>query len=99
MVSCNACDWSSADTTAAQHSTMQAGASRRPPAAQQRQHHTCTVTMLEYKSRQYNTCSGWNPVPALASAPIVRSWGVRDCTQLQVTVTYATAALCDVHNV
>jgi hypothetical protein len=75
------------------------GASRRPPAAQQRQHHRCTVTMIEFNTRPYNTCLGWNPAPALASEPIVRSWGVRNCTQLQFTVIYATAALCDVHNV
>jgi hypothetical protein len=44
-----------------------------------------------FNTIQYNTFSGLKPAPALASAPIVRSWGVRNCTHCIHSVLHARA--------
>jgi hypothetical protein len=41
---------------------------------------SCSVA-LNFVIIQYNASSGLQPPPALANEPIVRSWGVCDCTQ------------------
>jgi hypothetical protein len=59
------------------------------------QYNTIQYNTIQYNTIQYNTCLGLKPAPAPASELIVRSWGVRNRTQVFLLTSIYTPVRSD----